>query len=167
MRKIFFFTAAISLSSPLLALQIYECKDEENIPYFTETSCGPDAVIHEIHSTPTPTTDTADTSSKQPRYVQEYEESKKRSKLRSIDLKIKGLLSDIESLTKKRDGEIAVYQKKILRNEEKAGKNKKKAELRNKGHKEAIVSIEQKYNEKIAKRQTKISVLLEEKDSIE
>jgi hypothetical protein len=167
MRKIFFFAATIILSSPLFSMQVYECKDEHNNPYFTETLCGPSAVIHEIDSTNTSPTSSDSTSGDQPRYVEEYEKSKKRSKLRSIDLKIKRLQSDIESLTNKREKEIAVLHKKILRNEEKAGKNKTKAALRNKGHQEKIVSIKDKYNGKIAEKQNKIRVLLEEKDTLE
>ena len=166
MRKILFFTATITLSLPLFSMQIYECKDEENVPYFTEKPCGSDAVIHEIDSTqkrsPGPTSNTGD----QPGYSEEFEKSKKRSKLRSIDLKIKKLQSDIASLTDKRDKEIDIYSKKILRNEEKAGKNKTKAALRNKGYQEKIVSIKDKYNKKITKKQNQITELSEQKDNI-
>ena len=167
MRKIFFFTATITLSSSLFSMQIYECKDVHNNPYFTETPCGPDAVIHEIKPTITSPTSSGSTTGNQPRYVEEYEKSKQRSKLRSIHLKIKRLQSEIDSLMKKREQEIAVYRKKILRNEEKAGKNIKKAELRNKGHKEKIASIEDRYNGKITKKQDKITALRKEKDAIE
>jgi len=167
MRKIIFFTTTITLSSSLFSMQIFECKDEHNNPYFTETPCGSKAVIHKIDSPSTNSTNSGGTTGNQPAYVEEYEKSKKRSKLRSIDLKIKRLQSEIESLTKKREKEIAVYRKKILRNEEKAGKNVKKAELRNKGHKEKIVSIEDRYNRKIAEKQHRINTLLEEKDAIQ
>ncbi|NNJ91709.1 MAG: DUF4124 domain-containing protein [Gammaproteobacteria bacterium] len=167
MRKIIFFAATITLSSPLFSMQVYECKDEHNNPYFTETPCGSGAVIHEIDSTNTSSISSGSTTDNQPGYVEEYEKSKKRSKLRSIDLKIKRLQSDIESLTNKREEEIAVYRKKILRNEEKAGKNIKKAELRNKRNKEKIVSIEDRYNGKIAEKQNRLTALREEKEAIE
>lgn len=159
-------TATICLSSPLVATEIYECKDENGIPYFTETPCGPDGIVHKINSTYKSPPASSGAASHQSSVAEQYAQSKRRSKLRSLDLKMKRIQSEIDSLTKKRDAEIEVYHKKILRNEEKAGKNKKKAELRNKGNKEKIAAINDQYNRKIAKKQDRLSELREEADSL-
>lgn len=165
--KLFLFTVISLLSSSVISVEIYECKDEHNVPYFSQTPCGPNAVVHDIKSTTNNPTDSKAKNSAQPDFEEEYKNSKLRSKIRSIDLKIKKLQSDINSLNQKRDKEINIYQKKIKRNEEKAGKNIKKAALRNKAHNERVVSIQEKYARKIEKKQNQIDVLSEEKESIQ
>ena len=166
-RILLLLTATICLSLPLFATEIYECKDENGNPYFTEIPCGPDGVMHKINSTYKSSLDSSAAASHQSSVAEQYEQSKRRSKLRSIDLKMKRIQSEIDSLTNKRDAEIEVYHKKILRNEEKAGKNKKKAELRNKGNKEKIAAINDEYNRKIEKKQNRLSELREEADSLQ
>ena len=166
MRNLLLFIVTLCLSSPLFATEIFECKDENGNPSFSETSCGPDAVIHKITPTYISSPDSSSAATNQSSVAEQYQQSKKRSRLRSIDLKMKRVQSEIDSLIKKRDAEIEIYQKKILRNEEKAGKNKKKAELRNQGNKEKISDINDRYNQKIAKKQKRLAELRAEADSL-
>ena len=146
---------------------IFKCETADGQIAYTEIKCETGSLVRKIkQQVQQPRQEYTNQNTNERNFAEEGERSDNRSKIRSLDLKIKKRQNEIDSLIRKRDKEIETYTKKINRNIEKAGKNEKKAALRNKSLNEKVKTIKDNYNRNIEKKQNKIAELQEQKSKL-